>query len=102
MIAFLIGSVSPWLRGRFRDAFGDVPGLSYGFAAFAGGSILAGAVWATGVWWAAGLDATCAALFALEATLKKAMAAWSCWAWLASSSAVVAVATEAAEVCRIP
>ncbi|NLS96459.1 MAG: MFS transporter [Planctomycetaceae bacterium] len=42
MIAFLIGSVSPWLLGRFRDAFGDVPGLSYGFAAFAGVYVLGG------------------------------------------------------------
>ncbi|NLS96453.1 MAG: hypothetical protein GXX96_30315 [Planctomycetaceae bacterium] len=42
MIAFLIGSVSPWLLGRFRDAFGDVPGLSYGFAAFAAVYVLGG------------------------------------------------------------
>ena len=32
-------------------------------------------------------------------TLKKAMAAWSCSAWLASSSAVVAISSEAAEFC---
>jgi sugar phosphate permease len=35
MLAYLIGSVSPWMLGRFRDAFGDVPGLAYGFAAYA-------------------------------------------------------------------
>jgi len=34
MLAYLIGSVSPWLLGRCRDAVGDVPGLAYGFAAF--------------------------------------------------------------------
>ena len=32
MLAYLIGSASPWMLGRFRDLFGDVKGLSYGFA----------------------------------------------------------------------
>lgn len=32
MIAFLAGSVSPWLLGRCREWFGSAHGLSYGFA----------------------------------------------------------------------
>ncbi len=34
MIAFIIGSTSSWLLGCCRDAFGQVQGLSYGFAGF--------------------------------------------------------------------
>jgi MFS transporter, Spinster family, sphingosine-1-phosphate transporter len=33
MVAFLVGSTSPWLLGCCRAAFGDGSGLSYGFAA---------------------------------------------------------------------
>jgi MFS transporter, Spinster family, sphingosine-1-phosphate transporter len=33
MIAYLIGSVSPWILGHFREYFDDGMGLSYGFAA---------------------------------------------------------------------
>ena len=32
MIAFLVGSTSPWLLGRCREYFGNAHGLSYGFA----------------------------------------------------------------------
>jgi hypothetical protein len=35
MIAFLIGSVSPWLLGQCRELFPGGRGLSYGFAALA-------------------------------------------------------------------
>jgi MFS family permease len=42
MIAYLIGSVSPWLLGRFRDWFGSVEGLSYGFASLSSVYILGG------------------------------------------------------------
>jgi MFS transporter, Spinster family, sphingosine-1-phosphate transporter len=42
MLAYLIGSVSPWMLGRFRDAFGDVQGLAYGFAAFAAVYVVGG------------------------------------------------------------
>lgn len=34
MIAFLVGSTSPWLLGCCRTVFGQAHGLSYGFAAF--------------------------------------------------------------------
>jgi MFS transporter, Spinster family, sphingosine-1-phosphate transporter len=49
MIAYLIGSVSPWMLGRLREAFDDGMGLSYGFASLGGVYILGGV-------------ATCAAL----------------------------------------
>jgi MFS family permease len=42
MIAYLIGAVSPWLLGRFRDMFGNVEGLSFGFASLSGVYILGG------------------------------------------------------------
>lgn len=42
MLAYSIGSVSPWMLGQFRDAWGDVPGLAYGFAAFAAVYVLGG------------------------------------------------------------
>jgi len=31
MIAFLVGSTSPWLLGKSREHFGSAHGLSYGF-----------------------------------------------------------------------
>ena len=49
MIAYLIGSLSPWMMGRFREIFDGGMGLSYGFASF-------GAVYFLGS------VATCAAL----------------------------------------
>ena len=33
MLAFLVGSTSPWLLGKSREVFGNAHGLSYGFAA---------------------------------------------------------------------
>ena len=42
MLAYLIGSASPWLLGRFRDAFGDVQGLAYGFAALSAVYVVGG------------------------------------------------------------
>lgn len=33
MLAFLVGSTSPWLLGKSREVFGSAHGLSYGFAA---------------------------------------------------------------------
>lgn len=42
MLAYLIGSVSPWMLGRFRDALGDVRGLAWGFASFAAVYVLGG------------------------------------------------------------
>ena len=33
MMAFLVGSTSPWLLGKSREIFGTGHGLSYGFAA---------------------------------------------------------------------
>ena len=35
MLAFLVGSTSPWLLGKTREWFGAEHGLSYGFAAMA-------------------------------------------------------------------
>ena len=35
MIAFLAGSLSPWLLGRLREAFPAGRGLAIGFTAFA-------------------------------------------------------------------
>lgn len=35
MMAFLVGSTSPWLLGKSREWFGTEHGLSYGFAAMA-------------------------------------------------------------------
>lgn len=32
MLAFLVGSISPWMLGRLRDTVPDKMGLSYGFA----------------------------------------------------------------------
>jgi hypothetical protein len=32
MLAFLVGSTSPWLLGKSREMFGNAHGLSYGFA----------------------------------------------------------------------
>jgi hypothetical protein len=32
MLAFLIGSTSPWILGKSREVFGNSHGLSYGFA----------------------------------------------------------------------
>ena len=36
LFAYLVGSVSPWMLGHFRDAFGDVKGLSCGFSVLSG------------------------------------------------------------------
>jgi MFS family permease len=41
-LAFLIGSVSPWMLGHFREAFGDGKGLSYGFAVLSGAYVIGG------------------------------------------------------------
>jgi MFS transporter, Spinster family, sphingosine-1-phosphate transporter len=42
MIAFLAGSVSPWLLGRCREWFPAGQGLSYGFAALSGAYLIGG------------------------------------------------------------
>jgi MFS family permease len=49
MFGLLIGSVSPWMLGRFREIFGDGKGLSYGFAVLSGVYIVGG--FAIGVAW---------------------------------------------------
>jgi len=42
MIAYLIGSASPWVLSRFRDMFGNIEGLSYGFASLSCVYVLGG------------------------------------------------------------
>lgn len=42
MIAFLVGSISPWLMGHIKDTFPLGQGLSYGFAALSGAYLLGG------------------------------------------------------------
>jgi len=42
LLAYLIGSISPWMLGRFRDVFGDVRGLAYGFASLSVVYVLGG------------------------------------------------------------
>lgn len=42
MVAFLIGSTSPWLLGCCRTLFDDGKGLSYGFAALAAAYLVGG------------------------------------------------------------
>jgi MFS family permease len=42
MLAFLIGSVSPWLLGQCRELFPKAHGLSYGFAALSSAYLIGG------------------------------------------------------------
>jgi MFS transporter, Spinster family, sphingosine-1-phosphate transporter len=42
MVAFLAGSISPWLMGHINDVFPLGQGLSYGFAALSGTYLLGG------------------------------------------------------------
>jgi sugar phosphate permease len=42
MLAFLTGSVSPWMLGRLRDAFASGEGLSYGFALLSAAYLVGG------------------------------------------------------------
>lgn len=42
MVAFLIGSASPWVLGKMRESFAGGTGLSYGFSSLAGAYLLGG------------------------------------------------------------
>jgi sugar phosphate permease len=42
MLAFLVGSLSPWLLGRLRESHPASQGLGYGFSALAGAYLLGG------------------------------------------------------------
>ena len=42
MLAFLIGSLSPWLLGRLRESHPDGQGLSHGFSALGGAYLIGG------------------------------------------------------------
>jgi len=42
MLAFLVGSISPWLLGRLRESYAEGLGLGYGFSALSGAYLLGG------------------------------------------------------------
>ncbi len=42
MLAFLVGSLSPWLLGRLRESYSEGLGLGYGFSALSGAYLLGG------------------------------------------------------------
>ena len=42
MIGFLVGSLSPWLLGHFREVYSDGRGLSYGFASLSAAYLIGG------------------------------------------------------------
>lgn len=42
MLAFLAGSLSPWLLGRLRESHADGLGLGYGFSALSGAYLVGG------------------------------------------------------------
>ncbi|HOC57759.1 MAG TPA: MFS transporter [Verrucomicrobiota bacterium] len=42
MLAFLVGSLSPWLLGRLRESYAEGLGLGYGFSVLSGAYLLGG------------------------------------------------------------
>jgi hypothetical protein len=49
MLAFLVGSLSPWVLGRLREAYPAGQGLGYGFSALSGAYLIGGVAVLTAV-----------------------------------------------------